>query len=85
LNLSLEKRFSHNWQGGINYTLSRVEGNYGGLASSDEAGRVSPNVERYFDYWFMPYQLTEQSLAGLCLTTEPTTSRPMVLMCSPSV
>lgn len=55
LNLSLEKRFSNNWQGGINYTLSRIEGNYGGLASSDEAGRVSPNVERYFDYWFMPY------------------------------
>jgi len=64
LNLSLEKRFSHNWQGGINYTLSRVEGNYGGLASSDEAGRVSPNVERYFDYWFMPYQADGTELGG---------------------
>lgn len=64
LNLSLEKRFSNNWQGGINYTLSRVEGNYGGLASSDESGRVSPNVERYFDYWFMPYKADGTPLDG---------------------
>lgn len=64
LNLALEKRFSHNWQGGLNYTLSRVEGNYGGLASSDEAGRVSPNVERYFDYWFMPYKANGEELGG---------------------
>ncbi|MBC7348944.1 MAG: TonB-dependent receptor [Candidatus Aminicenantes bacterium] len=64
LNLALEKRFSHNWQGGINYTLSRVQGNYGGLASSDEAGRVSPNVERYFDYWFMPFKADGSELGG---------------------
>lgn len=64
LNLALEKRFSHNWQGGINYTLSRVQGNYGGLASSDESGRVSPNVERYFDYWFMPFKADGSVLGG---------------------
>ncbi|MGB9907113.1 MAG: TonB-dependent receptor [Candidatus Saccharicenans sp.] len=64
LNLALEKRFSHNWQGGLNYTLSRVQGNYGGLASSDEGGRVSPNVERYFDYWFMPFKADGSELGG---------------------
>ncbi len=57
LNLSLEKRFSHNWQGAINYTLSLTKGNYGGLSSTDEFGRNSPNVERYFDLWFMMYQM----------------------------
>ncbi len=31
------------------YTWSRLYGNYSGLASSDEAGRNSPNVNRYFD------------------------------------
>jgi hypothetical protein len=31
------------------YTLSRLFGNYSGLASSDEAGRTSPNVNRFFD------------------------------------
>jgi len=31
------------------YTWSRLFGNYSGLASSDEAGRTSPNVNRFFD------------------------------------
>ena len=64
LNISLEKRFSNNWQGGINYTLSRVEGNYGGLSSPDEGGRNSPNVERYFDLWFMAYDLKGNKIDG---------------------
>ena len=64
MNVSLEKRFSHNWQGGINYTLSRVEGNYSGLSSADEAGRNSPNVERFFDMWFMMFRLDGQRLDG---------------------
>jgi hypothetical protein len=64
MNLSLEKRFSHNWQGGINYTLSSVVGNYGGLSSTDENGRNSPNVERYFDLWFLAYDLQGKELSG---------------------
>jgi hypothetical protein len=55
LNLALEKRFSNNWQGGINYTWSRMTGNYGGLSSSDESGRNSPNTERYWDLWYERY------------------------------
>ena len=31
------------------YTFSRLYGNYSGLASSDEDGRTSPNVNRFFD------------------------------------
>ena len=64
LNVSLEKRFSHNWQGGVNYTLSNVKGNYGGLSSTDEGGRNSPNVERYFDFWYMMYQINGTLLDG---------------------
>jgi len=71
LNISLEKRFSHNWQGGINYTLSRVSGNYSGLASTDEVGydyagvaRVGPNVELYYDDWFIMYDANGQVLKG---------------------
>ena len=71
LNISLEKRFSDNWQGGINYTLSRVEGNYSGLASSDEVGydyagvaRVGPNVELYYDDWFLAYDAKGKVLEG---------------------
>ncbi|MGE5742222.1 MAG: TonB-dependent receptor [Candidatus Aminicenantes bacterium RBG_16_66_30] len=64
LNLSLEKRFSHNWQGAINYTLSLTKGNYGGLSSTDEFGRNSPNVERSFDLWFMMYQMDGTPING---------------------
>ncbi len=64
LNISLEKRFSNNWQGGINYTLSRVSGNYSGLASSDEGGRLGPSVEQDFDRWFMGYDGLGKVLDG---------------------
>ncbi|MCX6573432.1 MAG: carboxypeptidase regulatory-like domain-containing protein, partial [Candidatus Aminicenantes bacterium] len=68
LNISLEKRFSHNWQGGINYTLSQVVGNYSGLASSDEVGggvgRVGPNVEQYYDDYYIMYDAKGYVLNG---------------------
>ena len=64
LNLSLEKRFSHNWQGAINYTISLAKGNYGGLSSTDEFGRNSPNVERSFDLWFMMYEMDGTAING---------------------
>jgi hypothetical protein len=64
LNVSLEKRFSHNWQGGINYTLSLTKGNYGGLSSTEEFGRNSPNVERSFDLWFMSYEMDGTPING---------------------
>lgn len=64
MNFDLVKRFSHNWQGGFNYTLSLTKGNYGGLSSTDEFGRNSPNVERSFDLWFMMYQFDGTELNG---------------------
>jgi hypothetical protein len=48
----LEKRLSKNYYFNVNYTYSRLYGNYSGLASSDEAGRTSPGVNRFFD---LPY------------------------------
>ena len=37
------------------YTFSRLYGNYSGLASSDEFGRSSPNVNRFFDLPLLGY------------------------------
>ncbi len=65
LNLALEKRFADNWQGGINYTWSQMKGNYGGLSSSDEAGRNSPNVERYWDMYFERYDIHGRPLDNI--------------------
>ena len=65
LNLAVEKRFSNNWQGGFNYTWSRMTGNCGGLSSSDEGGRNSPNVERYWDLYFERYDIHGRPLDGV--------------------
>ena len=64
LNVSLEKRFSKNWQGGANWTWSRVYGNYSGLGSSDEGGRLGPGVEQDYDRWFMGYDGWGRELNG---------------------
>ncbi len=71
MNLSLEKRFSHNWQGGISYTLSRLTGNYSGLASSDEEGRNNPNGERFFDMWYLPFDKNLNPIDGPLGTDRP--------------
>ena len=65
LNIAIDKRFGDNWMGGISYTWSRLTGNYSGLVSSDEFGRVSPNVNRFFDSWFLAYTQDLQETTGL--------------------
>ena len=46
------------------YTWSRLWGNYGGLASSDENGRTSPNVERYFDGQYLVFDKSGNPVYG---------------------
>jgi hypothetical protein len=56
INLNLEKRFSDNWAGGINYTLSWLWGNSTGLGNSwvgDTPNR--PGATRAFDSWTQMY------------------------------
>lgn len=55
LELRLNKRFSNNYFFNASYTYSRLFGNYSGLASSDENGRSSPNVNRFFDLPFLAF------------------------------
>ncbi|MFN0084869.1 MAG: TonB-dependent receptor domain-containing protein [Blastocatellia bacterium] len=49
LEIKLDRRFSKNYFFNLAYTYSRLYGNYSGLASSDENGRTSPGVNRFFD------------------------------------
>jgi outer membrane receptor for ferrienterochelin and colicin len=51
----VRKRYAHNWQATSSVVFSRLYGNYGGLASSDENGRNSPNVSRYYDSLFLSF------------------------------
>ena len=49
VNLTFRRNFSDGWGLNASYTYSELTGNYSGLASSDEDGRLSPNVNRFFD------------------------------------
>jgi hypothetical protein len=71
MELRLRKRFSNRWSAEVDYTFSRLYGNYGGLASSDENGRTSPNVNRYFDALYMSYDDKQQAVYGSLATDRP--------------
>jgi Carboxypeptidase regulatory-like domain/TonB dependent receptor/TonB-dependent Receptor Plug Domain len=65
------KRFSNNWFGDVSYTLSRLYGNYPGLASSDENARTAPNVTRLFDGIVMAFDSHAQPVFGRLNTDRP--------------
>jgi hypothetical protein len=71
LELKLTKRFSNRWSANASYTLSRLNGNYSGLASSDENGRNSPNVNRFFDSIVMAFDGNGQPVYGRLNTDRP--------------
>ncbi|MDT8068344.1 MAG: carboxypeptidase regulatory-like domain-containing protein [Terriglobia bacterium] len=73
----IRRPFAERWMTDFSYTYSRLYGNYGGLASSDEdtstsigGGRTDPNVERYFDEWYLSYQANNGKLAYGPLNTD---------------
>ncbi|MFL6216890.1 MAG: carboxypeptidase regulatory-like domain-containing protein [Blastocatellia bacterium] len=69
--VQLDKRFANHYFFNANYTYSRLWGNYSGLASSLEFGRVSPNVSRLFDLPYQPFTLNGKSIEGLLPTDRP--------------
>ncbi|MCC6860712.1 MAG: TonB-dependent receptor [Bryobacterales bacterium] len=75
LEVRAEKRFSRNYHFSASYTLSRLWGNYSGLASSDEltdgVGRQDPNASRYFDLPWMSYDSHGRLVEGRLATDRP--------------
>jgi hypothetical protein len=69
--INLDRKFKDNWLGGMSYTWSRLYGNFAGLASSDEHGRKSPSVERYYDGWFLTYNQFGEEEFGPLATDRP--------------
>lgn len=73
--IALDKRFVNNFYFNTSYTLSRLFGNYSGLASSDEptggTGRTSPNVNRNFDLPFIGFNGLGQPDNGRLATDRP--------------
>jgi hypothetical protein len=71
LEFVVRKRYSDNWQATSSLVLSRLYGNYGGLASSDEAGRTAPNVSRYYDSLFLSFDQNGDETLGRLNTDRP--------------
>jgi hypothetical protein len=69
----LDQRFAKSYQYAVSYTWSRQTGNYSGLASSDENGRTSPNVNRYFDLPWLGYTEKGKMADGPLATDRPHT------------
>lgn len=53
------------------YTYSKLQGNYSGLASSDENGRTSPGVNRFFDLPHLGFTAAGTPDNGVLATDRP--------------
>lgn len=76
MQLEYDTRFLGNFNLNLNYTLSRLYGNYSGLASSDEinaagVGRFAPGGSRYFDQPFVGFTASGQPDNGRLATDRP--------------
>jgi hypothetical protein len=67
----LDRQLANNYYFSMNYTFSRLYGNYSGLASSDEAGRTSPGVNRFFDLPHLGFTATGAKDDGPLATDRP--------------
>lgn len=67
----VQRRFADNFFINSSYTFSRLFGNYSGLASSDENGRSSPNVNRFFDIPFLGFTTDGAPDNGRLATDRP--------------
>ena len=70
-----DKRLSNDYYFNINYTFSRLYGNYSGLSSSDEPhlveGRLAPGVSRAFDLPFIGFTARGEKDNGRLQTDRP--------------
>ena len=69
--VALDRRLSRGWSTRLSYTWSRLEGNYSGLAQSDEDGRVAPNTGRNFDNPMMAFDELGEPVYGVLATDRP--------------
>jgi hypothetical protein len=71
LDLTLTRPLADRWQLRAAYTWSRLEGNFPGLASSDEGGRAAPNFLRAYDAWHNLFDQRGQPVDGRLATDRP--------------
>jgi hypothetical protein len=83
------KRFLRNWSAHASYVYSKLEGNYSGLANSDEVtatpgtARTSPNVNRIFDSLFMLFDQSGGEVEGFLGGDRPHSFKAQVAYSAP--
>ena len=83
LEFTYNRFFRTNWSARASYTYSKLEGNYSGLASSDEFGRNDPNIERYFDAIWNAFDQNGNETVGPLATDRPHALKAQVLYRAP--
>jgi len=71
LTVTFRKDVSDHWGLNASYTYSRLYGNYSGLVSSDEDGRLAPNVTRFFDSLASSFDAAGNAVFGHLATDRP--------------
>lgn len=71
LEVKVNRRFANSFAFNVAYTYSRLFGNYSGLASSDENGRTSPGVNRFFDLPHLGFTASGAPDNGVLATDRP--------------
>lgn len=71
IELSFNRFFRETWSLRAAYTYSKLEGNYSGLASSDEFGRIDPNISRDFDALHSKFDAKGRPVIGPLNTDRP--------------
>jgi len=69
--VQLNRRFANSYYFNMNYTYSRLRGNYSGLANADENGRSDPGVNRSFDLPLIGFKANGGSDSGALPTDRP--------------
>lgn len=71
IEVTLDRRLADNYFFNLNYTYSRLRGNYSGLANSDEGSRSDPGVNRNFDLPLIGFTAAGESDYGPLPTDRP--------------
>jgi hypothetical protein len=64
LEFTFKRRLQNNWQLMSSVVWSNIRGTFSGLTSSDENGRNSPSVNRFYDGLFMSFDQRAQAISG---------------------
>ncbi len=77
--LRVQRRMTNGLHLSGSYVWSRLNGNFSGLASSDENGRSSPNVNRFFDGIYMSFDQFGNPTTGRLGTDRPHQGKAQVI------